>query len=305
MESRLLIAPEQLEAFEATARSGSFSAAARSLGKAQSTISGLISNLEADTGLLLFDRSGREPKLTPQGRSLLMDARCLLNSYSRFEAKSRSLNTGLEESLTVAIDESAIDLSLLARGLCQFYEDYSTVTLNLLHAPGDGAAQMVRDGRANMGIVLSRSDYPEDFEFRGVGNCSFVLITGTRHPLTRLSSVSCRDLQDHLHLRMKVSIDQTALPENDLSNRIWYLESYSLFIAMLATGQGWAFAPLHIVRPYIESGSIQVLPTDFQLVPYPYCTDMIWPRHKPLGPAGRGLLEQVSKILSAQGAEIA
>lgn len=303
MESRFFIAPEQLEAFEAAARSGSFSAAARSLGKAQSTISGLISNLEIDTGLQLFDRSGREPKLTAQGRALLQDVRALLNSYSRFEAKSHSLNAGLEESITLAIDESAIDLNQLVRGLSPFYQRYSTVSLNLLHASGDSAAKLVREGAADIGIILSQGDYPEDFDFRGVGSCSFVLVAGVQHAMAEQESVSSQDLHDHLHLRISAAGDQGSLPENDLSDRIWYLESYSLFMTLLTAGLGWAFVPLHIARPHLDAGRIKVLPTDFQLTPYPYGTDLIWSRRKALGPAGQSLIDEISSVLAAAEAE--
>ncbi len=63
--------PESLEAFVQTVSSGSFSAAARALGKSQSTISTAIAGLEDDLGFKLFDRSGRQPILTDQGRGAL------------------------------------------------------------------------------------------------------------------------------------------------------------------------------------------------------------------------------------------
>lgn len=50
---------------------GSFSAAARKLGKSQSTVSTAIANLEIDLGLNLFDRSSRKPMLTEHGRVVL------------------------------------------------------------------------------------------------------------------------------------------------------------------------------------------------------------------------------------------
>ena len=62
---------EQLEAFAAAAEQGSFSAAGRSLGKAQSAISTQVANLEIDLGVELFDRSGRSPVLTEAGARLL------------------------------------------------------------------------------------------------------------------------------------------------------------------------------------------------------------------------------------------
>ncbi len=51
--------PEALTAFAEAATLGSFSAAARKLGKSQSTVSSAIANLEIDLGLSLFDRSSR------------------------------------------------------------------------------------------------------------------------------------------------------------------------------------------------------------------------------------------------------
>ncbi len=55
---------EQLQAFVTTVETGSFSAAARHLGKAQSAISTAVSNLEIDLDNSLFVRSGRYPVLS-------------------------------------------------------------------------------------------------------------------------------------------------------------------------------------------------------------------------------------------------
>ena len=58
---------DQLRAFIAAVDEGSFSAGARRLHRAQSAVSELVSNLEAQIGVVLFDRSERYPKLTPAG----------------------------------------------------------------------------------------------------------------------------------------------------------------------------------------------------------------------------------------------
>ena len=64
---------QNLQAFAAVAELGSFSAAARKLGKAQSSVSALIQNLEIDLGLTLFDRSSRNPRLSQEGAAILRD----------------------------------------------------------------------------------------------------------------------------------------------------------------------------------------------------------------------------------------
>ena len=61
---------DSIELFLAVIERGSFSAAARALGRVPSAVSMSIGNLEAELGYLLFDRSHREPKPTAMALSL-------------------------------------------------------------------------------------------------------------------------------------------------------------------------------------------------------------------------------------------
>ena len=65
---------------------GSFSAAARALGRAQSAISQAGADLEELPRYRFFDREGYRPRLTDVGRVLADQARLVLESASRFEA---------------------------------------------------------------------------------------------------------------------------------------------------------------------------------------------------------------------------
>ncbi len=60
-----------IRAFLATAETGSLSAAARQLGQTQPTLSRQIAALEADLGLMLFERIGRSLEITQAGMELL------------------------------------------------------------------------------------------------------------------------------------------------------------------------------------------------------------------------------------------
>src|SRR6266568_1926631 len=65
---------EQLRTLRAVAEAGSFSAAARKLGRVQAGVSQSIDRLEAQLGLRLFDRSGRVPRLTRHGEAIVAAA---------------------------------------------------------------------------------------------------------------------------------------------------------------------------------------------------------------------------------------
>lgn len=98
---------EQFKALLAAAETGSFSAAARRLGKAQSVVSTAIANLEIDLGLELFDRSGRYPVLTEAGARISQEAGVLLAQSERLQAIAGELASGIESRLTLAFTQQA------------------------------------------------------------------------------------------------------------------------------------------------------------------------------------------------------
>ena len=69
---------DQLRALVAIERAGNFSAAGRELYRATSAVSYAIKNLEDQLGVTLFDRRGRQAKLTDVGRCVLQEAHVVL-----------------------------------------------------------------------------------------------------------------------------------------------------------------------------------------------------------------------------------
>jgi DNA-binding transcriptional LysR family regulator len=69
---------DHMRVLSAVAETGSFSAAARKLGRVQSAVSQAVQTMEATLGLALFDRSRKTPTLTDAGAAMLEDARATL-----------------------------------------------------------------------------------------------------------------------------------------------------------------------------------------------------------------------------------
>src|SRR6202034_4659799 len=95
---------DQLRAFIAAVDEVSFSAGARRLNRAQSAVSELVSNLEGQIGVQLFDRSERYPKLTPAGVLLAADARVVIGNINVLKARAKGISGGLEPELSAVID---------------------------------------------------------------------------------------------------------------------------------------------------------------------------------------------------------
>lgn len=73
----------QVRAFLATVETGSLSAAARALGSTQPTLSRQVAALEADLGVMLFERVGRSLSLTQSGRELFAHVRAMGDAAHR------------------------------------------------------------------------------------------------------------------------------------------------------------------------------------------------------------------------------
>ncbi len=85
---------EALEAFVEAAATGSFSAAARVLGKRQSSISESIARLEDELGVPLFDRQGRYPVLTAAASNCSTRPRAVLSAHDRLANRATSWRPG-------------------------------------------------------------------------------------------------------------------------------------------------------------------------------------------------------------------
>lgn len=72
--------------FNLVARHGGFGRAARATGRPKATLSRRVAELEADLSLRLFERGGRTPKLTEEGRALFERTGALLNELDEAAA---------------------------------------------------------------------------------------------------------------------------------------------------------------------------------------------------------------------------
>ena len=285
---------ENIKVFLAAAEEGSFSAAARKLGKAQSSVSALIQNLEIDLGLTLFDRSGRNPVLSEEGAAILQEAKSVLHSLESLEVKSQGLNTGVESQLSLAVDEAAIASEKLTPIIAEFRERFPTINLVILSPAHNGPAKLVENDQADLAIMRSLEDYPEDFHFRGIGSTSFITVCAQQHPLASVENVSESDLAKHCHLRITTADLGCRKDDSEISFQRIYADSYQQLIQLVMSGLGWAQIPMHLLTHHLEQKTIIRINSSYQTVPYVCPTDLIWHRNKRLGSGGQWLRDKLS-----------
>src|SRR5574343_1491125 len=113
------LTPDALVMMDTIARTGSFAAAARELGKVPSALTYSVRQLEDALDVLLFDRRSRQAKLTAAGQELLDEGRRLLAEMDAVANRVRRVATGWETQLTLAVDGILSRLTLLE--LCEAF----------------------------------------------------------------------------------------------------------------------------------------------------------------------------------------
>ena len=95
----------QMRAFLATVESGSLSAAARATGLTQPTLSRQVAALEADLGVVLFERIGKRLVLTPSGSELAGHVRAMGSAADRLSIAAMARSEAVEGLVRItAID---------------------------------------------------------------------------------------------------------------------------------------------------------------------------------------------------------
>lgn len=297
---------DQLRAFIASADEGSFSAAARKLRRAQSVVSELVSGLEGQIGVTLFDRSGRYPALTTEGAVLLADARSIASGLDFMKARAKGMAAGLEPELSVVVDV-LFPIAAITEAAKEFREKFPGTPLRLYVEALGAAYQPVLDGVAGFGIVGSLPLLPPGLTAERLMGVTMVMVAARDHPLAKVQgTIPKSELAKHVQL---VLTDRSSLSKGRefgvMSPSTWRLADLFAKHAFLLNGLGWGGMPVHAVADDLATGKLVELkmedvPLGGMILPMA----AVYPTSAPPGPAGRWLIERM-KLCPGKPAAVA
>ncbi len=290
---RNVLTPDALAMMDVIARTGSFAAAARELGKVPSSLTYSVRQLEDALDVLLFDRHSRQARLTAAGEELLNEGRRLLEQMDAVAHRVKRVATGWETQLTVAVDGVISRLTVFE--LCEaFYAlapqaaaagasgggglatGTSTSTFTSMGAGGPGTRLRLRtevlagtwealtSGMADLaiGVGLERGA-PADVQTQELGVLAFVFAVAPHHPLAaNTSPISDAELQRHRAVAVADSaLRNTRITVNLLPGQdVLTVASMQLKIEAQLRCMGCGFVPEPLAREHIAAGRLVVKP---------------------------------------------
>jgi molybdate transport repressor ModE-like protein len=206
-ERRNALTPEALSMMDTIARSGSFAAAARELGKVPSALTYSVRQLEDALDVLLFDRRSGQAQLTAAGAELLDEGRRLLSEMDAVANRVRRVACGWETQLTVAADGVVSRLTLFE--LCEAFYALRPDADRPGTGPGTrlrlrtevlaGTWEALLSGEADLAVGVGTDGVaaPPGITLQPLGEMDFVFAVAPHHPLAAYDGA----IPDHELLR--------------------------------------------------------------------------------------------------------
>jgi len=252
---------KQIKAFVAVAQAGSFTTAATRLHLTQSAVSVLISELEEQFGLRLFDRTTRTVQLADAGRDfypvaekMLADLHNALLSSKELVAKKRG---------RVAVAATPLMASIWLPNVIREYTTmYPGVSVTLQDTIAGLIQTKVRDAGVDFGIGTFEKAGRE-LVAEPIMSDTLVLACPAGHPLANQASVAWRELAGHpfISLTDDNSVGQLirkCFVDAGVDVQSAYEVSHlSTVVGMVAAGLGVSVLPSY-ARPITQYYNIQI-----------------------------------------------
>lgn len=285
---------EQLNIFKVVIETGSFSAAARQLGKVPSAISMSIANLEIDLNLQLFERVGREPKPTAQALVLYEKTEQLLIEMNQWKQHAYSLSVGLEPALNIVVVSELLHMRWTEYILLLEHK-FPSLQINIITAPQEDALDMLLNQTAQLALMFEREELENSEQFVELKRELLVPVIAIDHPLAQYDHVTFEQIQQNRQI-VVASRDKTIKPELLYSKQYWRTDNHHSASLLVLENLGWGILPeqMLIENPRLKN-QLKILQLSDFTPKFEYYVDLVWSRESQLGSAAHYLINHIRK----------
>jgi DNA-binding transcriptional LysR family regulator len=289
---------DQLLVLLAVAEAGSFTAAAKRLGRATSAVSYAIDTLEDQLGLTLFDRgTTRKPKFTPQGEAIVSEARAIAQSIDVLRARVKGLREELEPDVSLVVD-SLYPGQRLVTLLREFHAAFPTVPVRLFVQPMGGVGRMLRSGVACIGVGNALHMDMTGFRHIDIPAVKVIPVAAPDYPLAARATSGGPNPRDFVHLVLSEQPHGDGRDYGVIGLNTWRVGDLAAKRELLLGGLGWGGMPEPMVRADIAEGRLVKLDLR-EWRGGDYVMQAIHRTDTPPGRAGHWLIERLAALSDA------
>jgi DNA-binding transcriptional LysR family regulator len=246
----LVFDSRHLRTFHEVVASGSYSAAARSLGYTQPAITQQMKALERTVGVPLFTRAGRGLRLTEAGEALARHAEVILGNLSAAQQQLGALARLRTGRVRVCSFPSA-NATLIPEAMARLLADHPGVRVELLEAePPDSVRKLLR-GECDIALSFSypgaAAEVPAELVEVPLMEDQLTILLPVGHPLARRSAVRLADLAEERWIagcpRCRANLLTICAEEGFAPDVVFTTDDNLAVQSLVAAGTGIALMP--------------------------------------------------------------
>ncbi|MDT8877984.1 LysR substrate-binding domain-containing protein [Halomonas saccharevitans] len=239
------------------AKCGSFAVAAERLNRVPSSVSYTVKKLEDELGFPLFDRSGRQARLTDAGQYFIDQSQWLVDSYDELVRNTAMISAGAEVSFSVAIN-NIVNREGLVDFIEQLDRQFPATRISVKTEVYNGCWDALYDRRADLVIGAPHAAPKlEGIVHQSIGHIDWDFVVSRQHPLARRTAVLGAEA---LRAYPAIVVKDTSLhilPQDTWSlagQKIIYAPDLTVAINMIERGIGIGYVPHHRIREWLDEG---------------------------------------------------
>ncbi|AZT82828.1 LysR family transcriptional regulator [Marinobacter sp. NP-4(2019)] len=251
-----MIERNHLEILREVERQGSLTAAAESLHLTQSALSHAVKKLESQLGTPVWEREGRQLRLTQAGQYLLSLATRLLPQFEHAEMLIGQFAKGQRGTLRIGM-ECHPCYQWLLKVVGPYLEQWPTVDVDVKQRFQFGGIGALFGHEIDL-LVTPDPLHRPGLVFEPVFDYEQVLVVSADHPLASKAWADPSDLADETLITYPVEVERLdiythfLLPAHASPARHKTIETTDIMLQMVAAGRGVAALPRWLVDEYGE-----------------------------------------------------
>ncbi|MEZ9425425.1 LysR family transcriptional regulator [Vibrio lentus] len=242
---------ENIISFIAVVEEGSFSSAARKLGKSQSTVSIAVQNLESDLGFNLFNREHSKVWLTEKGKRLSQLSLPVVSKYRELITIAEQMNLSDQIVYRVGIDPLVFNKNV-QKALLAFSEAFPNVDLLVVTKPSFVLGNYVNEGKIDLALGNPYHKTNNDFNIEELFhvNCWWV---------AHEDLVSLKSHAPSQRVLLMDGCEELLNLSNIASYNLWRLDDLATIIELCKAQKGIAFLPGFLIEGNVEDSKLKVI----------------------------------------------
>lgn len=178
----------------ASARNGSFSAAAHELNVRQPIVSKRIREVEGELGVSLFERSTTGARLTTTGERFVVSAQRIVDEMERLAEHAKASACGRAGSVVVGFYKS-LSSGAFPNAIQRFRQQYPEIALELIEAPLAELNAGIHAGAIDTAIILGDVGKCEVLNASALWSEHLMAVLPANHPLADRAVLYWPDLK--------------------------------------------------------------------------------------------------------------